>query len=160
MTWRRWPQRPAAWRYAFPGIRAFVYFSAMISSTLSRVSAAALAILGGAFLFAPDTLLPALAPAFPASALWLGQLLGATWLGVAALNWLQRSAILGGIYGRPVVFANLVLYFVSALSLLRVILGGGPAALWLMLVPMAAFAVAYGALLLRGPFDPLHGVAS
>ena len=81
-------------------------------------------------------------------------------MGVAALNWLQRAAILGGIYGRPVVFANLLLYFVSALSLLRVVLGGGPAVLWLMLVPMAAFAVAYGALLLRGPFDPLQGAAS
>jgi hypothetical protein len=74
---------------------------------------------------------------------------------VAALNWLQRAAILGGIYGRPVVFANLVLYVVSALSLLRALLAGAPAALWLILIPMAAFAVAYGALLLRGPFDPL-----
>jgi hypothetical protein len=132
----------------------------VISSALSRVSASVLAVVGGALLFAPDALLPALAPGFPASALWLGQLLGAAWLGVAALNWLQRAAILGGIYGRPVVFANLLLYFVSALSLLRVVLGGGPAVLWLMLVPMAAFAVAYGALLLRGPFDPLQGAAS
>jgi hypothetical protein len=131
----------------------------VISSALSRISASVLAVIGGAFLFAPDALLPALAPGFPVSALWVGQLLGAAWLGVAALNWLQRAAILGGIYGRPVVFANLVLYFVSALSLLRVVLGGGPAVLWLMLVPMTAFAVAYGALLLRGPFDRLQGAA-
>ena len=61
-------------------------------------------------------------PAFPPAAAWLGQLLGAAWLGVAALNWLQRTALLGGIYGRPVVFANTVMYVVSALSLLRVLI--------------------------------------
>lgn len=126
----------------------------MISSLLSRVSAAALLLGGGGLLFAPDVLLPALVPGFPPAAAWLGQLLGAAWLGVAALNWLQRGAVLGGIYGRPVVFTNLVLYFVSALSLLRAGLGGrAPQALWLVFIPAMALAVAYGALLLRGPFD-------
>ena len=91
------------------------------------------------------------------SAAWLGQLLAAAWLGVAALNWLQRATVLGGIYGRPVVLANVAVYFVSALSLLRALLGGAaPAALWLALMPAAALAVVYGALLLRGPFDPLE----
>ena len=142
------------------GRHAPVYCSLVISSILSRTSAAALAVGGAAFLFAPDALLPALVPGFPPSAAWVGQLIAASWLGVAALNWLQRSAILGGIYGRPVVFANLVLYFVSALSLLRAVIGGGPAALWVIVVPMAAFALAYGALLMRGPFDPLERATS
>jgi len=65
--------------------------------------------------------------------------------------------VLGGIYGRPVVFANLALYCVSALSLARALAGGAASpALWAALVPAAALAVAYGALLLRGPFDPLQ----
>jgi hypothetical protein len=60
-----------------------------------------------------------------------------------------------------VVFANLVLYFVSALSLLRALLGGGaPGVLWLVLAPLAALAAGYAALLLRGPFDPLQRPAS
>lgn len=132
----------------------------MISSTLTRTSATFLAAAGVALLFAPDILLPALVPGFPPAGAWLGQLVAAAWLGVAALNWLQRSALLGGIYGRPVVFTNLVLYFVGALSVLRALLGGAPAALWLVVVPMAAFGAAYGALLLRGPFDPLQRAAS
>ena len=125
----------------------------MTSSLLSRVSAAVLLLGGGALLFASDVLLPGLIPGFPLAAAWLGQLLGAAWFGVAALNWLQRGAVLGGIYGRPVVFANLGLYFVSALSLLRALLGGGaPRALWLVFALAAVLAVAYGALLLRsGP---------
>ena len=112
-------------------------------------------------LFAPDIVLPALIPGFPRAAAWLGQLLGAAWLGIAALNWLQRAAMLGGIYGRPIVLANLVLYFISALSLLRSLLGGGgPPALWLALALTGVLAAAYGALLLRGPFDPLERPAA
>ena len=91
----------------------------------------------------------------------MGQLLAAAWLGMAALNWLQRAAVLGGIYGRPVVFANGALYLVSALSLLRALVGGAaPRAVWLVCVPAALLAVAYWALLLRGPFDPLRPPAS
>jgi hypothetical protein len=133
----------------------------VISSLLSRVSAAVLLLGGAALLFAPDALLPALVPGFPPAAVWLGQLLGAAWLGVAALNWSQRAALLGGIYGRPVVLANLALYFISALSLLRALLReAAPPTLWSLLVPLAVLAAAYGALLLRGPFDPLQRPAA
>ena len=129
----------------------------MISSLLSRLSAAVLAVGGVALLFAADAVLPALAPGFPPAAAWLGQLLGAAWLGVAAMNWLQRDTVLGGIYGRPVVFANVALYFVSALSLLRALVGGAARpALWVACVPAAVLAAAYAALLLRGPFDQLR----
>lgn len=129
----------------------------MISSLVSRTSAAVLLLGGVLLLFAPDALLPALIPGFPPSAVWLGQLLAAAWLGVAALNWLQRSALLGGIYGRPVVFTNFTMYLISALSLLRALLGhSAPRAAWAALVPLAVLAVTYTALLLRGPFDALH----
>ena len=77
------------------------------------------------------------------------------------LNWLQRAAVLGGIYGRPVVFANLALYFISALSLLRALLdGGAPRVLWLLLAALASLALSYGALLWRGPFDRPQRLAS
>jgi hypothetical protein len=128
----------------------------VISSFVTRISAAVLLAGGLALLFASDVLLPLLVPGFPAAGAWLGQLLGAAWLGVAALNWLHRGALLGGIYGRPVVLANLVLYFVGALSLLRA-LGepGVPRALWGLAVPASLLAVVYGVLLLRGPLDRL-----
>jgi hypothetical protein len=133
----------------------------VISSTLSRISAAVLLGGGLALLFAADAVLPALAPGFPPAAAWVGQLLGAAWLAVAALNWLQRAAVLGGIYGRPVVFANAVLYLVSALSLLRALVGGAaPRAVWLACAPAVLLAAAYAALLLRGPFDALGRPAS
>ena len=128
-----------------------------ISATISRLGAAVLLLGGAALLFAADVLLPRLVPGVPAAAAWLGQLLGAAWLALAAMNWLQRDARLGGIYGRAVVFANLLLYFVSALSLLRVAMRDGtPRALWLGVLVFAALAAGGGALLLRGPFDRPH----
>ena len=129
----------------------------MISSVISRISAIVLLLGGAGFLFAADEVLPVLVPGFPRGGAWLGQLLGAAWLGVASMNWLQRASVLGGIYGRPVVMANLTLYFVSALTLLRTSLDGArPAMLWLLCVVMAVMAAAYGAVLLRGPFDSLE----
>ncbi len=132
----------------------------MISTVVSRLSAALLLAAGVALLFAADAVLPLLSPGLPASAAWLGQLLGAAWLGVAALNWLQRNQLLGGIYGRPVVFANLVLYFVGALSLLGALRDPAvPRGLWWIAGPATLLAAVYGALLLRGPFDPLQRAA-
>lgn len=125
----------------------------MVSSVVSLVSALILFVAGLVLLFAPDVVLPAIVSGFPVSGAWLGQLLAAAWFGLAALNWLQRRVVLGGIYGRPTVLANVALYFISALSLLRVLLGhDAPPSLWLAFVVAVAFAVAYAALLLRGPF--------
>jgi hypothetical protein len=129
----------------------------VISSILSRISAFVLLLGGLVLLFAADAVLPALVPGFPPAAAWLGQLLAAAWLGVASLNWLQRSALLGGIYGRATVTANVVVYLISALSLVRALIGqSAPAALWCVAVPLVALAATYTALMMRGPFDPLQ----
>lgn len=125
----------------------------MFTSSLSHVSALLLGAAGVVLLFAPDVVLPAIVPGFPATAAWLGQLLAAAWLGVATLNWLQRRAVLGGIYGRPVVLANLALYFISALSVVSALRShAAPPILWLVVAVTGALAVGYAVLLLRGPF--------
>ncbi|MBS0326572.1 MAG: hypothetical protein JSS46_08515 [Proteobacteria bacterium] len=125
----------------------------MVSSIVSQISALVLFVAGLVLLFAPDVVLPAVVSGFPVSGAWLGQLLAAAWFGVAALNWLQRRVVLGGIYGRPTVLANVALYFISALSLLRVLLGhGATPLLWLAVAVAGLLAAAYGALLLYGPF--------
>lgn len=114
------------------------------SSMISRASAVVLLAGGAAMLFAPDLVLPRLVPGYPPAALWLGQLLGAAWLGFAALDWLSQGAVLGGIYGRPVVTANAALHFISAMVLLRT-------GLFLVAVPAVVLAIAYCLLLFRGP---------
>lgn len=113
-----------------------------------------LALGGLVLLFAPDELLPRAIPAFPAAASWIGQLIAAGWLGLAALNWTSRSTLLGGIYGRPVVLANAAFYFIGATTLVRVMLSDAhPLLLAWVAVPIALFAGVYAWLLFRGPLD-------
>jgi hypothetical protein len=123
----------------------------MISSVISRVSALLLAATGLAMLFASDTILPQLLPGLLPSASWLGQLIAAGWLSIALFNWNARNTILGGIYGRPAVNLNLMLYLVSALALFKAD-GRSPAVLMIGVL-FGVMAVVYGAALLRGPFD-------
>lgn len=126
----------------------------MISTHVSRASAGLLLAGGAALLFAPDAVLPRLVPGFPAGGEWLGQLLAAALLALAALDWLSRGSLLGGIYGRPVVLANTAFYFIAATALLRRAVGSDvPAAFWVVAVPVVVFAGVYGWLLLRGPAE-------
>lgn len=105
-------------------------------------------------MFAADTVLPYFTANFPREGAWLGQLLGAAWLAMAALNWFSRNALLGGIYGRGIVTANAVLYYVTAMTLLNVVTHQpGLAGVWLLFVPFTLMALLYGWLLLRGPFE-------
>jgi len=134
-----WPRRP---------------YPPVISTLITRASAVLLALGGLVLLFASDAVLPRLVPGFPPAGGWLGQLLGAAWLGVAALNWASQPSLLGGIYGRPVVLTNAALYFIAATVLLKIVVRpDAPVVLWLVTVPIALFAVIYTWLLFRGPFE-------
>jgi hypothetical protein len=126
----------------------------VISTLVSRASAALLLVGGLVLLFASDVVLPRIVPGFPAAGAWLGQLLAAAWLAVAALDWLSQRTLLGGIYGRPVVLTNTVLFFISAMVLLRAAARpDAPDALWLLAVPIGLLAGVHGWLLFRGPFE-------
>jgi hypothetical protein len=126
----------------------------LISTVISRASASLLLVGGAALLFAPEASLAPFGVGLPVNAHWVAQLLGGAWLGAASLNWLQRSALLGGIYGRPIVSANLGIYFIGAMVILRAAQRSGfPRGLVMLAVPAVVMAVVYGALLLRGPFE-------
>ena len=127
-----------------------------ISSLVARSSAAYLLLGGVVMLFGADVVLPAVIPNFPPSGAFVGQMIAGAWLALAAMNWHNRSQILGGIYGRPVVNANVVLYLVTALGVVRAAMETGASPwLWAVVVPSGVFAAVYGVLLLRGPFDGL-----
>jgi hypothetical protein len=107
---------------------------------------------GVVLLFAPEEILPHLIAGYPPSAGWFGQLFGTALLAMADLNWLSRFTVLGGIYGRPIVSANLTLYFVSAVVLFMA--AGRTASVrsvWLLFGVTAVLALAYAVLMFRGP---------
>jgi hypothetical protein len=126
----------------------------MSSGLICRASALLLLAAGFALLFAADGVLPGLSAAAPGAASWPGQLLGSAWVGLGVLNWWNRSALLGGIYGRPFVAANFAFYVATALVLLRgASRAASPAGLWPAGAVAALLAAGYGVLLFRGPLE-------
>ena len=89
------------------------------SKMLMTVSALVLALLGLPCIFAADLVLLRLAgTATPAAGL-LVQITGALYLGFAAINWMGKNSLIGGIYGRPVAIGNLMHFLVAAVALLK-----------------------------------------
>jgi hypothetical protein len=118
-------------------------------SALTLAFALGLLGLGALFVFAPEEAGAALTGRGDPLAF---SLLGAALLGLGMVTWMTRRAPIGGIYGRPVLTANLAHFLVGGLALLRVMLDGAgtgwPAALGAFYLAGAAF---YGALLFSNP---------
>jgi hypothetical protein len=82
-------------------------------------SAAILAALGVGITFLPQELLIHVGARSTGASVLLIQILGASLLGFAALNWMSRGAHTGGIYGRPVTMANFFHFAIGAAALLK-----------------------------------------
>ena len=118
-------------------------------------SAAILGAAGVALLFAPAELARLVAGSSPGtaqSATLPLQLWAAALLGLAAVDWIGRGLMLGGIYGRALVLGNLVHWFVAALVLLRAALDRPSApALWAATALVGALAFLFYRLMRRHP---------
>jgi hypothetical protein len=76
---------------------------------------------------------------------WVVQMGGAGWCGFATLNWLGRGMVVGGIYGRPLIAANLVHALMVTLVLAKAASRGQlPPALWSIALGFAVLTVAHG----------------
>ncbi len=121
----------------------------MATRILLTVSALAYAGLGILLTFLPDEIASQLGdPPDPIASTGY-QLLGAVYLGFAALNWLSRRSKIGGIFGRPLVFANFIHVFVGLFAAGRVAIHTGMISLWIATVFYSLLAAAFGYLLLR-----------
>ena len=123
----------------------------MISTVVACTSAVLLRAAAFPLLFASDVIRPRIIPGLPLASSWLGKRPDAGWLSVALFNWNARHAVLGGIYGRPSLNLNLVVYVVSGLALLKA--SDATLAVRVTAVPFVAMAAVYGVLLSRGPLD-------
>jgi len=86
--------------------------------TLSAVFVAALGV-SASFLPQEILQLAGLVPDRLAAA--VVQLAGALYIGFALLNWSAKGALLGGIYGRPIVLANFAHFAIGAITLLKIV---------------------------------------
>lgn len=114
------------------------------------ISAGFMAAAGALLTFAPLELLgavpgvqhPALLPAL--------QLLGALYVGGAATNWMSKSNLVGGVFGRPLAMGNLGHFGIGAMALMR-IAAGGDARFWPLAALYAVFAAAFGYIIFFQP---------
>jgi hypothetical protein len=121
------------------------------SSFLLSVSAVFMASLGLAATFAPLELAHSLGESGPLFPLLL-QVGGALYLGFAMLNSLARTSLIGGIYNRPLLLANLLHFVVAALALVRPAMSASALpVVRTAAVLYALFAIGFSALLFRSP---------
>jgi hypothetical protein len=88
------------------------------------LSAALNAALGVAASFLPQEILNYAGAAADPFTVSVIQIAGALYIGFALLNWSARGALLGGIYGRPIVLANFAHFAVAAIMLVKLVLSG------------------------------------
>ena len=127
---------------------------------LMTASALAMGLVGLAASFLAEEIVRALG-ASPARPLALVvQLAGALYLGLATVNWMTRGHLVGGIYGRPLVLANLIHFMTGALALLKgVSAGGGARGFWPLALVYAVLAAGFSVLLFRHPLGPSRPAA-
>jgi len=124
-----------------------------MKSKLVMTGASVVLGLGGmACLFVPKEIFRLYDPAAEDMQGLLVQLLGAGFLGFAALDWVSRHSPLGGIYGRPVVGANYAHFLIGSLLTVRAAIGQPHnVLLWSTLAAYALFAIAFAAILFGPP---------
>ena len=87
--------------------------------------------LGIVTLFAPDEIAGIVSKSGQATSGVVVQLLAGALFALGILDWMNRYATIGGIYGRPVVLANFAFFFITTTTLARFALAvGGGIALW------------------------------
>lgn len=81
------------------------------------------------------------------------QLLGALYFAFSMLNWMTKESIIGGIYNRPIVMANLAHFCIGGLAAIKSAMNHPtlPPAIWIVAGVYAIFAVLFGVLLFRSP---------
>ncbi len=94
----------------------------MKAKFIMTAGATVYAICGLALLFFSKETLGLNEAASPSRAIFITQLFGAAMLGLAAMNWIARSSILGGIYGRAILVGNFYFAFISLLINSRALL--------------------------------------
>lgn len=111
-------------------------------------------LIGALALFAPEVALAGIGQPDGDTARLMMGLLGGLLLGFSYLNWMARGTPVGGIYGRPISGANLVLFLTSALTLGKgADLSGTAPIRWVVVALFGVYAVLFGRMLLTHPQD-------
>jgi hypothetical protein len=124
----------------------------MPTKLILSIAAFVLGLPGLCLLFAPDVALAYFGSAADPAALLFTQLAGGFAVAIGINNWMARGAAIGGIYGRPLLMADLCTCFTAGLGLLKAPdpLAGHPVVITVAVLLLAC-GVAFGRLLFSSP---------
>lgn len=117
---------------------------------LMSTSALLLFAAGMALSFVADDVLALLVNDLDPVAFFLAQVVGAAWLGLAFLNWMNRGMSMGGIYGRPVSMPNFMHFAILAILFVKLALAR-PSLLTLAAAAVTSLFAAWFALVVFNP---------
>lgn len=100
-------------------------------------SALLMLLLGVAGSFAPQELLQRSGSVATPLAVLMVQAAGGLYLGFAALNWMAKDSLIGGIYSRPVAIGNFLHFVMVAIALAKLVARGSRE------LPLLMFAAVY-----------------
>lgn len=123
----------------------------MHTKTLMTLSALLMAVAGLAASFAPAEILAYLDAWSEVVEVTLVQVLGALYLGFAALNWTARGNLIGGLYSRPVALANFMHTGVVAVTLGKLALANPNLDMVIATLVYGIFALWFAAVLFSRP---------
>jgi hypothetical protein len=115
-------------------------------------SALLLLLHGFVLLFAPEMLFRIFYLGGGSNEPVAAQLAGGALISLGLMNWTGRGLVLGGIYGRVLVYGNFAHSLIGFLIGLRARLGGaGNEYFWIEILLYLIYAVLFGVMLFRGP---------
>ncbi|MFY0653115.1 MAG: hypothetical protein JXQ96_13830 [Cyclobacteriaceae bacterium] len=80
------------------------------------------------------------------------QIIGGLYFGFAMLNWMTKENLMGGIYGRPVIVANMSHFLIVGLALVKLAFrNSDQTSLWVVSIAYISFAAAFMYLFLNNP---------
>ncbi len=125
----------------------------MNTKILMTASALLLGIMGVVLLFLSDVVIIFLNITLNVETNLFMQILGSLYLGFGAINWMSKSALMGGIYNRPISIGNFMHFGASAIALLKIVFGNQVHAE--VIIPLAIiytiFAVSFAYVFMTNP---------
>ena len=81
------------------------------------------------------------------------QIVGALYFAFGMLNWMTKDSLIGGIYNRPVVVANLSHFVIGSLGLIKGLMSNPnqPYVVWIAATIYLIFALSFGIILFQHP---------
>lgn len=125
----------------------------MNTKLIMTTSAALLAVAGISLSFFPNEISNYIGLGVTKTPQLVIQALGALYFGFAMLNWMAKGSLIGGIYAKPLVVANLSHFMIGGLSLIKGVINipNPPYQLVILTGVYMIFAAIFGVLFTRNP---------